>query len=414
MEISVWAVKLAMKASIFYMAEQYIPTALSAIFIFYFAAVADVEFVGKINYYLSIVGILSIFSLTSIDQLLQKEIVNNTTLAERYTNALISIKIVSAILVFLSGALISYLFIPADTVVFLILLSVLFANSLNTIRSVLIADNLYKKQISITLPWSIASFFLKMFLVKHGVSAGMLAFCFILDFFVVGGALFLWYVRNYSYKFHVDLEVLKYFWVEGKYLFMSGAVLLFYANIDKIIIGKFVSETELASYSVAFKLLSLYLIASAAFNLGFVRKLKSSSVDLNKHCKDMLSFSLLLGLCGTIVSYLLSPIIIEIIYPERYLDARDYVRYLSPLVFFSFLLSSTGRILVVKSYSKHAFKRNLYALVVNLTVSGVLVLEYGVSGVLVGVMLSFLVSSFLYISIVRELRDEFKFIILGR
>jgi O-antigen/teichoic acid export membrane protein len=402
-----------MKATFFYLAEKYIPALLSAIFVFYFANIVEVEFFGRLNYFLSIVGILSVFTLGSIDQLLQKELVGQPGKEEDFTNNVISVKLISTSLVLLILFLLSRYIAEQDRVLFAILLTTVLINSFNSVRSVLIANNLYIKQIYISLPAAFISFVVKMALINITDDTNWLAFCFVIDSLLINTFLFIWYKSNYSFRFGIDFDIFCSFWKEGKFLVLSGATLLVYAHIDKVIIGNILTEKVLANYSVAVKLLGIYLMSSSAFNLGFVKLLDPSSADLNKYCKNMLVFSLALGTVFMLINYFLSPIILSYIYGDKYLFAIDYIQFLSPIILLSFLLSSTGRILVTKGLSRYAFKRNIHALWVNVLVSVVCGVYFGVIGVIFGTILSFMVSSVVYIVASSVLRLEFKRIIMS-
>ena len=179
---------------------------------------------------------------------------------------------------------------------------------------------------------------------------------------------------NYPQKilFRIDLGAIKKVWGYSSFQFLFNVSNYFSRNIDKLIIGKYFSMSDLGYYDKSYRLMQLPLQ-----NITFVitpvlhpilSTLQNEKVELaQKNTKLAVILSQISFPLG-IILYFCASAIIEIIFGSNWQPAIPIFKILSLSVPFQVVLSTSGSIFLAAGKSKHLFFTGLINTAI--TVSG--------------------------------------------
>lgn len=399
-----------MKSVILVTIEKYYSSLLLALFGFFSAKYMSIENFGLLTQVQVIVSIATIFALSGVDQLVQREFVNHNFTANECLNTVALLKLACFLISYPITALFCIIVFDKNLA---ILVSVFYPYvlfvALKVYASSLICEGKFLKFLSISSFISTISFVVKFLSIYYHSDIKIILFSILLESLLYSLIFICSFYsnRNKCDKSSISIILFKKYISEGKYLVLSGGMILIYTKVDQLMISKMLGLEYLAQYSVALKFITLYLLASSASSLAFAHKLSDKSESLYKHCKQLIVISLVLGSLLSLLNYFFTPILINWFYDEKFLIAKDYAKIMSPLIFFGFLLTSTGRLLVTFKLSKIALYRNTVALVFNIVLNFYFIPRVGVVGAIYTSIFCYLISSIIYILIDSRSRIHF-------
>lgn len=390
--------------------EKYYSSLLLALFGFFSAKYMSIEDFGLLTQVQVIVGIATIFALSGVDQLVQREIVNQNFTVNECINTAALLKLVCFLISYPISVLLCIIFFDKALV---ILVSVFYPYvlfvGLKVYSSSLICKGDFLKFLSISIIVSSISFSIKFLAIYYSLDIKYILTTIAFESLLYSLS-FMWSfyaINNKSKKRYFSTRLLEKYISEGKYLVLSGGMILIYTKVDQLMVSNILGLESLAQYSVALKFITLYLLASSACGLAFAPKLSSKSESLYKHCKQLIIVSFVLGSLLSLLNYFLTPILINWFYEEKFLTASYYAKVMSPLILFGFLLTSTGRLLVVFKLSNIALYRNMVALVFNITLNAYFIPKIGVVGAIYTSIFCYFISSIIYILMDSRSRIHF-------
>lgn len=386
--------------------ERYFLAASSIAITFIIAAILTPEEYGQLSYALAISGFLSIFTLQSLDQILQREIVIKPDKQDSYIYTLLIIKlslITVCSLVYWIGVSISEL---EQKSMFIVVSVNNFFICLDVFRTAYIVKNDALSLFKATVFPIIISFLVKVVLIYKASNVEYIALCYLLDFLFIGISFLIRFFPK-KRRIEFDKDFVYVLFNEGKYLFLSACFLMAFVTADQIIVASKLGMVELATYSICMKVVSLFIMVSTVFNLSFVHRLNYNESNFFAVCKSMLIFSLGFGIFTAFICALIIPPIFSIFFGNKYPLVPDYLPYFSVIIFFAFIQSSTGRILVSANYGKDVLYRNIFAAIISITSAFFLVDYFNILGIVFSVGLGYFLSGVAYCFISRRLRNLF-------
>ncbi|WIG78052.1 oligosaccharide flippase family protein [Photobacterium damselae] len=396
--------------ALFYSIEKYLNTFLLAVFGFILADKISIDDYGLYSNSEAIAGILSIFALSGLDQITQRELVRKEFRKDEILYTSLIIKILSIVIASFAIILIlPDIYKNKELLLLVYIISIsMFLKGFLFLSSYLICDDEYKLYTYIGVMASLISFIIKIFVLYYFNSIYYIAICLSIEPVI----LILFYTRfiikSCKLTLNISTKLLRLYWIEGRFLIFSGAMILVYTRVDQVMIGQLLSKEDLANYSLSLKVLTLFIIISTVFNLKFIPSLKKDCVRKYIVYKEMLVLTFLFSIILSIINYYMSPFIIEFFYQNKFSDAIEYIKYLTPIICLTFLLSTTGRILVTENLAKIAFERNLCAFILNIILNLLLIRYLGVKGAIIASIVSYLTSSFIYLLLKKETRKIFR------
>lgn len=398
-----------MKNMIFFSLEKYINTASVAIYSFIVANLVGVDIFGYISHKEAAIGILSILSLQGIDNVVQRELLHNKVETRQILGTALLIKSIFVLVSFLMLYTMTFADYNDDVKsnIIWILYILVPARALTFFSSFLIVNNKAKDFFIIGVLVTFISTIYKVIVILYSFSFYYLIFGLVVDAVLYAFMYMLYLYVNKIRLLSVNLKYIRIFSSEGMLLTLSGAMIILYSRIDQVMLEYIKGYSEVGLYTLSNKLLFLYVVLSSVFNLAFVPKLNKKNSNYKNEVKSLGLISIKIGLFMCMLNLLISPLIISVFYGDDYAEVSNLVMLSSPIIFFAFLASSTGKVLVMEGKSKHALYRNILALIINIILNIMFIPYIGAIGAVLSSIVAWMISSFLYLIINKETKAIF-------
>ncbi|HBU6575559.1 TPA: oligosaccharide flippase family protein [Citrobacter amalonaticus] len=388
------------------MAEKYGNVIFLALFTFIMAKFLKVEEFGIISNADAIVAIISVFSFQGLEQLVQRELVNRGQDEAKIMGAALIFKMPGILL----GLLIAiiwglYTVDPRLSICIYIFSGLIVARSLTVLAAPLISKDFYIKYTVIGISTYATFFVFKIIILFLYPSITIIAVTTVCENLALALLYYLFRGEGNRIQFRGVNKYLQVYLREGFYLIFSGAMVVIYTKTDQLYIANFMSYKVLADYAIALKFLMIYIIPSTIFTLSYVSKLNKGSDDYKKYSREMLIWSVIIGVVFGAICAFTTPFIIEFLYGSKYVMAKEYIVGLSIVVPFCFLLNSTGRIFMNEGMGSFLFQRNLIALSYNVIAGYFLIKYIGAWGGVVAIVSSYAVSALIMVACNKKSRN---------
>lgn len=255
----------------------------------------------------------------------------------------------------------------------------------------------------------------RVFLLANAASVQFFALSLSIQYFVCGIVVLICFYKQAKIKLSFNFATLKYLLSRSYHFIISGIAVTLYAQIDKIMIGKMISEVELGFYSAASTIACLWEFVPNAFinsasPLIMAEKTRNEKKYIEKFQDLLLGISVLSVIVSIIIT-LFGKIAIWILY------GSDYMPALWPLIILiwstGFAVLGTARSvwIVSEGYNKYEKKFTILGAIVNVILNSILIPTMGISGASTATLISqfavFLIAPLLF----RETRrfDEIYF-----
>ncbi len=225
------------------------------------------------------------------------------------------------------------------------------------------------------------------------------------------GALFTWrfaapYLRHAA---RVDWRWIKELLAFGKYVFGTNMSTIFYKNIDKLILGKLLDPAAIAIYGVAGRITQMveapsFSIAAVVFPQSAARLEQEGQAGIKWLYERSVGAILAIVLPFVVLVLLFAEPMVWAFAGDKYLQSANLLRltaffglFLPFAVQFGTILDSTGRPAVNFAYT-------LFTALLNLVLSYLFVLQYGLFGAAFATLTGYAVS---FVLMQRLLRRDF-------
>ncbi len=191
---------------------------------------------------------------------------------------------------------------------------------------------------------------------------------------------FLYNSHFYPVKFrlHFSLTPIKKIFSFSSYLFLFELFNYFSRNIDKVIIGRYISENALGYYEKSYRLMQLPLQNITAVIYPVLQPVLSNLQDNPKEIGDkfarIISTISLVGFPLSVILFFCAPEIITVMFGSQWTPAIPAFKILAISVPFILINNPTGPVFLACNASKRLF----YTGVINtsITISGFLIASY--------------------------------------
>ncbi|OEF91676.1 polysaccharide biosynthesis C-terminal domain-containing protein, partial [Vibrio splendidus] len=253
------------------------------------------------------------------------------------------------------------------------------------------------------------SFIMKLMLVLF-LDESNIPYFYIIDMFVlftVAGGVFLVEFRSVRAKYLLEIFGLVKLRI---YFILSSFSIVAFGKVDQILLAKMMTLENVANYALAMKVVGIFVLMSSAFNLSFSRELSISRNDNERYIniiRNLMFFTIFLGVLFSVLNFYISPLAINVFYGDKFNQAIYIVRLLSPLILLIFISSSIGRVLVAEELGRIAFTRNFLGLSFNFVLNLMLIPYFGIDGVIVSALLSWVLSLIIVFIFSHRMRSLF-------
>jgi O-antigen/teichoic acid export membrane protein len=161
---------------------------------------------------------------------------------------------------------------------------------------------------------------------------------------------------------------------------------IFFGYIDVIILGRFVASEFIAYYQTALALLGsgMAVISFSGALFPIFSKLSGEKLDLG--LKKSLKMSILASFVGVILTVLLAPLVIKIVYGAAYLPAANLLRLISLIILIDPLIAIYSSYYISQGRNVFVAKTVIFATVLNIILNYILITSLLGKGMIYAVM----------------------------
>lgn len=179
---------------------------------------------------------------------------------------------------------------------------------------------------------------LLLFLILLGIQFNIDAYIYYLIVYAITGILIVVFSELRFSILEFKFKVAKRFWEYGKWLIMYHLLRMTNLRLDFLCLSKYQSGEVLGQYSVALKLVNMFVILLGTFHILLLPRASSikSIEDLKKYWKESIKIILFLILSWAII-FTFSSFIIDLLFGPQYINAIPILKILLfstiPLIF---------------------------------------------------------------------------------
>ena len=373
---------------------------------------------GIINYGATFVTLFLVIMKLGLDTTIVNELIKNrekegeilgTSIIMRLISSVISI-IVMMIIVFVlqskSKLIIITTFIQSLTIIF----------QAFGIIDYWFQSHLKSKYVSITkaIAYIVVALY-KIFLLVTGKNVVWFALSTVLDYFIISALLLSFYKKIGTQKFKVNFLIGKELLKKSYHFIISGIMVTIYTQVDKIMIGSMIDETQLGYYSAALAVCTMWIfipdaILTSARPTIFEEK-KNNSNNYLKRLKQ--TYAIIFWTCIVFALFitLFSKFIILIIYGKDYIFATNVLKILIWYVPFSQLGLARGIWIVSEDKNKYSKKYMIWGVIINIILNYLLIPYFGIVGAAVATIITEILTCFISPIIYKETRIHTKYLL---
>lgn len=373
---------------------------------------------GIIGYVTSYTAFLSSLCNLGINGIIIKEFINNRELEGKYTFTAIVLKLISSsISIVLFMALMIALH-PNDKIIInvalLLSISVIF-NSFDVINYWYQSKLESKKSTIVnTIAYVIiATYRVIMLILKKDVR--WFAFSNSLDIILVGLLLIWYYHKDGGQKWQFSWEIAKKILKQSYHLILSGIMVSIFAQTDKIMIGKFMTTTEVGLYTTAVTISGLWSFIPVAIidslRPVIMEKKKQNENMYIRRLKQLYSIIIWLSFLYGIFITMFGKLIVIILYGKEYLGAIVALKIVVWYCSFSYLGSAKNIWLISEGKQKYEKWFTLIGASTNVILNLLMIPKYGIIGAAIATLITQIVTNFVSPLLFKETRDSSKYMI---
>lgn len=254
---------------------------------------------------------------------------------------------------------------------------------------------------------------LKIVLIILKAPVTYFAFAVFIDYAV----LYLTVVLMYKYKkytisnWHIDTSYIKYILKSAVTLFAAVLFYTFYQKITVIIISSMYSDYTSGIYSAAIRLTEIWYMVPAvlmtAFYPAVVKAKQISEEEYNKRIKTLFYVTTIPFILMAFFAAILSPLIIKILYGEKYIESSIVLSLtIWSVPFISFYIISS-KWFILENKVKHLLLRSALSFILIIVLNYILGSMYCLEGFSLALLISSFISFFLTDLFFKDTRNLF-------
>jgi O-antigen/teichoic acid export membrane protein len=351
---------------------------------------------GLFSYVSSIVALFSAIAMMGLDSIVIKEIVKNKNNLNSIMGTAIILKLIGVGIVFCCIS-IAIQFTNNDyntnLLIYIVALG-LFFQTFNVIEFYFHSQTLSKFILYVNSLSLFISSILKVIFISLNYDLIYFVWITVIDFIVLAlGYLYFFQSKDRSIKnWKWDNKLAKCFLNESWPLILSSLSFVIYNNIDKIMLKNMLDNYSVGVYSAATRLVLPWqfipgLIVSSLMP-ALVRSYENSIEQFHLRIKKLSSLLIWVALILSILYSLFSDLLIDITFGEKYNESSLVMVYLIWANVFIFFNSVWNRWMLIKGNTKITFYFSLTTGLINILLNYFLILEYGIIGASISLLLS--------------------------
>lgn len=410
--------KKTVKNSIWIIAERIFQAAISLILTMLTSRYLGPSNYGILNYGATFVTLFLVIMKLGLDTTIVNELINNRDKEGTILGTSIIMRLISGFISTLVMLIIVFVLQSKSKLILIttLLQSITIFFQVFNILDYWFQSHLQSKYVSIAKAISyllVAGF--KVFLLVTGKSVEWFALAAGFDYFAVAILLLLFYKKNGTQVFKIDFKLGKYLLKNSYHFIISGIMVTIYTQIDKIMIGSMIDETELGFYSAALMICNMWVflpeaILTSARPTVFEAKKKNKDIYL-KRLKQTYAIIFWTCIACSLIICVFAKYIILIIYGNKYLASTSVLRLLIWYVPFSQLGLARGIWIVSEGKNKYTKKYMFWGMITNIILNYILIPYYGILGAALATIFTEIMTCFISPLFYKETRVHTKYLL---
>lgn len=241
----------------------------------------------------------------------------------------------------------------------------------------------------ITISGALVKVVLVFVLVRLAVTPSYFGWLWALEAALIATALIIYFAGAHEGKlnWHIDPKLLRHFGSVGFIFWLGIVCMYFFLKLDRLMLEKYLSYTELGLYGAAQQLNENWLIfgtmLAQTLAPAFIYRINTLAQLQRNLLRLVTSAALFMALCALILS-LLSPLIVRLVFGPNYMQAADFLRW---AVWLSVpaIIEAITNLVVLKNQAKFVLLTKwTLAFVIAFALNYFLIPRYGGYGALLG------------------------------
>lgn len=373
---------------------------------------------GALNYTASFIAFFTAVATLGMEGVVIKKLISNPKQEGLYLGSCLVFRLISSFLCSLIIVLLVYLLNLDDTTKLILAL-------LQTIqlffKAFQILDSWFQrylksKYVSIAKVTSyviVSSY--KIILLATAKSIEWFAFSNSIDYIIIAIALFYFYKKENGQRLQFSFKIGKEVLSESYHFIISGLMVAIYGQMDKIMIGKMMTDADVGYYTTATAICSMWLFVPQAIINSFrptIIELKESGNEQMYMLRLEQLYSFLIWLCiivSAIIS-LIAPFVIHVLFGDSYMGAVQPLTILIWSEMFSMIGTARGIWILSENKNKYVKYYLFWGAVVNLILNAILIPVMGINGAAIATLATQIVTSIVAPVIYKSTRIHTKIV----
>lgn len=256
----------------------------------------------------------------------------------------------------------------------------------------------------------------KVYLLVTAKSIIWFAFSNSLTYIIVAISLYIFYRKENAPKMKVSIPLGKEVLSESYHFILSGLMTAIYSQMDKIMIGKMLTDMDVGLYTTATAICSMWIFIPTAIINSFrptimVIKQSGNQAFYKKRLEQLYSLIIWLCIFVSIVVCIFGPLIIRILYGESYMGAIETLRISIWSETFAMIGTARGIWILCENKNKYVKYYLVIGAIVNVILNALLIPVYGINGAAFATLITQIVTSIIAPLFYKETKEHTKIVL---
>lgn len=256
----------------------------------------------------------------------------------------------------------------------------------------------------------------KLYLLITAKSVAWFAFSNSLTTIIISLVLLVFYKKNKGPRLLWDIRSGVYVLKDSYHYIFSGLMVALYGQMDKIMIGKMLSDTDVGLYTTGIAICSMWVFVPIAvinsFRPTIISLKQSGNTELyNLRLRQLYSFIIWMCIGVSIVICVLAPIIISVLYGEDYIGSVNTLRIAIWCETFSMIGTARGIWILAEDKNKYVKYYLAIGVIVNFILNIVMIPTLGIEGAAIATLATQFTTSMLAPLLFKATREHTKIVL---
>ena len=236
-----------------------------------------------------------------------------------------------------------------------------------------------------------------------------------LNTIIAGILLVIFYFKDKGQKWKFSFREAKNLLKQSYHLILSGILVSIFAQTDKIMIGNFMTQSDVGYYAVAVTLSgAISFLPSAIIDSlrpVIMDKKNKNEQEFVARTKQLYAIIIWISIAYSVFITIFADFIVSIIYGQDYLPAIPALKIAVWYCSFSYLGSAKNVWLIAQNKQKYEKWFTLIGAGLNIVLNFLLIPKIGISGAAIATLITQAVANFLAPFIFKDTRDSSKYML---